>query len=217
MVQEEPLRLGGWYQRLFAAAMARGGRGHETLVAARKAALLAGLTGDVLEIGPGSGPNLAYYAPTIRWVGVEPNPYMHPYLRRSAARQGLAVELRQGTAEALPVPDQSMDAVVSTLVLCSVHDQAQALAEVRRVLRPGGRFLFLEHVAAPTGSRLRRLQNLVRPLWQTLGDGCHPNRETWAAIQEAGFAQVQIEHFDLPIPLIPGHIAGYAVAGERAG
>ena len=100
-MQEEPLRLGGWYQRLFAAAMARGGRGHETLVAARKAALLAGLTGDVLEIGPGSGPNLAYYAPTIRWVGVEPNPYMHPYLRRSAARQGLAVELRPPTLDHL--------------------------------------------------------------------------------------------------------------------
>lgn len=193
--------------------MARGGRGHEQLIARHKAALLQGLDGDVLEIGPGAGPNLVYFAPTVRWVGVEPNPYMHPYLRQNAARQGRPVELRQGYAEELPIDDQSMDAVVSTLVLCSVRDQAQALAEVRRVLRPGGRFVFLEHVAAPPDSRLRRVQNLVRPLWQTVGDGCQLNRETWHAIQDAGFAHIQLEHFDLPIPFIPDHIAGYAIQG----
>lgn len=210
------MRFGSWYQRIFAAVEAHGNQEHERMMAARKTALLAGLNGDVLEIGPGGGPNLAYYAPTIHWVGVEPNPHMHSYLRQEAARLGLSVDLRSGTAEALPAADQCMDAVVSTLVLCSVHDQTQALAEVRRVLRPGGRFIFLEHVAAPTGSRLRRVQNLVRPLWEAVGDGCHPNRETWLAIQKAGFAQVELAHFDLPIPFIPNYIAGYTVAGARA-
>lgn len=207
------MKLGGWYQRMYAAALARGDRAHERMVAHHKAALLKGLDGDVLEIGPGAGPNLAYFAPTVRWVGVEPNPYMRPYLQQNAARRGLPVDLRQGHAEALPVDDHSMDAVVSTLVLCSVRDQAQALAEVRRVLRPGGRFIFVEHVAAPPGSRLRRLQNLVRPLWQVMSGGCQLNRETWRAIQDAGFARVQLEHFDLPIPFIPDHIAGYAIQG----
>ncbi len=207
------MRLGSWYQRIFAAALVRGSGRHERLVAQRKAALLAGLSGDVLEIGPGGGPNLAYFAPGVRWVGVEPNPHMHAYLHQAAAQHGVNVDLRLGSAEDLPAACQSMDAVVSTLVLCSVRDQAQVLAEVRRVLRPGGRFLFLEHVAAPSHSRLRRVQNLISPAWQLFGGGCHPNRETWAAIQDAGFAQVHIDHFDLPIPLIPQHIAGYAIQG----
>jgi SAM-dependent methyltransferase len=211
--QEEPLKLGRWYQRCFAAAQTRENKHHEAMLAARKGALLSGLDGDVLEIGPGGGPNLGYYAPTIHWIGVEPNPHMHPYLYQTAARYGLEVDLRQGTAEALPALDHSLDAVVSTLVLCSVHDPAQVLAEARRVLRPGGRFIFLEHVAAPAGSGLRRWQNLARPLWQVVGDGCHPNRETGVAIQHAGFADVHLEYFKLPIPFIPDHIAGYAIAG----
>lgn len=212
----DALRLGRWYQRFFAAAQTRENKTHERMMAEHKRALLDGLDGDVLEIGPGGGPNLAYFAPTVRWVGVEPNPYMHPYLQRAAARRGLTVELRQGTGEDLPADDHSMDAVVCTLVLCSVQDQAQVLAEVRRVLRPGGRFIFLEHVAAPAHSGLRRVQNGVRPLWQLLGDGCRPNRETGDAIRKAGFAALHLERFALPIPLIPDHIAGYAiqVAGE---
>lgn len=205
------MRFGGWYQRIFAAVLARGKDTHEGIIAERKRALLSELEGDLLEIGPGSGSNLAYFAPGVRWVGVEPNPHMHPYLHQTAARLGMPVDLRMGVAEALPARGQSMDAVVSTLVLCSVHNPTQVLAEVQRVLRPGGRFVFLEHVAAPAESRLRRLQNSVRPLWQLFGDGCHPNRETWTAIQGAGFAHVQLERFDLPIPFIPNHIVGYAV------
>lgn len=205
------MRFGGWYQRIFAAALARGNGTHEGMIAARKRALLSELEGDLLELGPGSGSNLTYFAPGVHWVGVEPNPHMHPYLHQAAARLGMTVDLRTGVAEALPARDQSMDAVVSTLVLCSVHDPAQVLTEVRRILRPGGRFVFLEHVAAPAESGLRRLQNGVRPLWQLFGDGCHPNRETGAAIQGAGFAHVHLEQFELPIPFIPNHIAGYAV------
>src|SRR5439155_26769491 len=132
----------------------------------RKRALLGTLHGTVLEIGPGTGANLPYYPPDIQWVGVEPNPYMHPYLQKEAGRRGLRADLRTGVAERLPLPDESVDAVVSTLALCSVADLPQVLREVRRVLRPGGRFIFIEHVASPPGTRLRRLQNLVRPVWQ---------------------------------------------------
>jgi SAM-dependent methyltransferase len=189
--------------------MARDHEDEET--AARKRALLGDLHGDVLEIGPGAGPNLAYYAPDVRWIGVEPNPHMHEYLMATAKARGRVVDLRLGHAEALPAADGSMDAVVSTHVLCSVHDLEGALAEVRRVLKPGGKLVFLEHVAAAPHTGLRRVQNTLRPLWKVVGDGCHPNRETWRAIEQAGFREVQIEHYRIDAPIVSPHIAGYAV------
>ena len=191
--------------------MAQGSDIHDELIAPYKARLLADLHGDVLEIGPGSGPNFAYYAPDVRWVGVEPNPYMYPYLRANADAQGRAIDLRTGYTEALPVADASMDAVVSTLVLCSVRDLDASLAEIRRVLRPGGRYVFIEHVAAPAGSGLRRWQNWLQPPWSFFADGCHPNRELWHNIEAAGFDQVEMEHFAIAVPIVKPHIAGFAI------
>jgi ubiquinone/menaquinone biosynthesis C-methylase UbiE len=186
------------------------------MVTDRKRALFADLRGTVLEIGPGTGANFRYYPPDIRWIGVEPNPYMHPYLRREAARQGLGIDLRLGTAEHLDVPDASVDAAVGTLVLCSIENPDAALREIARVLRPGGRFLYIEHVAAPPGTRLRRIQRLVRPLWQALGDGCRPDRETGTALERAGFARVRYERFTVPVPVVGPQIAGEAVKEEEA-
>ncbi len=137
------------YRRLFAWALDKGGAAHERFIAERKRGLLGRLEGDVLEIGPGTGANLEYYPATARLVGIEPNPHMHKYLRREAERLRREIEIRDGVAERLDVADASVDAVVSTLVLCSVNDQQATLAEVLRVLRPGGRFVFVEHVAAP--------------------------------------------------------------------
>jgi ubiquinone/menaquinone biosynthesis C-methylase UbiE len=208
----EPLRpkhgLRSW---LFAKMMARVDSVHDLLIEPYKRRLLADLHGEVLEIGPGSGANFDYFAPDVRWVGVEPNPYMHPYLRATAAEHGRTIDLRTGYTEQLPAADQSVDAVVSTLVLCSVQDLDSSLAEIRRVLRPGGKYVFIEHVAAPQGSGLRRWQNGVRPLWSCLADGCHPNREIWRHIEAAGFSRVEIEHFDINVPIVAPHIAGYAV------
>lgn len=200
-----------WCQRVFAWGLSKGGDAHERLIAPRKRSLLEGLQGTVLEIGPGTGANLGYYQPTVRLLGVEPNPHMHQYLSREAERVGRKMELRNGTAEHLQVADASVDAVVSTLVLCSVRDQRAALAEVLRVLRPGGRFVFVEHVAAPRGTWRRRVQRAVRPVWSLLGDGCQPDRETWHTIERAGFAEVVCDHFRLPVPVVWPHIAGWAV------
>ena len=143
-------------------------------------------------------------------MGVEPNPYMVPYLRQSAEQAGLHIEIRSGTAERLPAADQSIDAVVATLVLCSVSDPKQVLREVLRVLKPGGRFLFIEHVAAPQGTRLRTAQRWLRPLWTRIADGCHPDRETGALIEQAGFAEVRFEKFRLPLGPVGPQIAGCA-------
>jgi SAM-dependent methyltransferase len=205
-----PLRpKDSWYSRLFARFMA--GDYDDDATAARKRRLLADLRGDLLEIGPGSGPNLAYLAPDVRWIGIEPNPYMHDHLRATAQAQGRTVDLRLGHAEQLPAATATLDAVISTHVLCSVQDLAGTLAEIRRVLKPGGKFVFIEHVAAAPDTGLRRFQNGVRPLWRLIGDGCYPNRETWRAIENAGFSEVQIEHYRADLAIVSPHIAGYAI------
>ena len=200
--------LGG---RIHAWVLANLGYRYERMVSERKRRLLTALGDSVLEIGPGTGPNLRYYPSGIRWLGVEPNPYMVPYLQAAAQKAGLEVDLRPGTAEQLPADDNSMDTVVSTLVLCSVTDPERVLREVHRVLKPGGRFLFLEHVAAPPGTFLRRMQSFICPLWKIIGDGCHPDRDTGPAIQHAGFTEVTYESFRLPLGPVAPQIIGAAV------
>src|SRR5215468_7513904 len=135
--------------RVFAFLLLRVNAKYEQLMAARKRTLLGDLRGMVLEIGPGAGVNLSHYDSSVKWIGIEPNPYMQAYLRKEAERCGLQVDLRTGNAERMEVADQSMDAVVCTLVLCSVLDVGRVLNEIRRVLKPGARFVFIEHVAAP--------------------------------------------------------------------
>jgi ubiquinone/menaquinone biosynthesis C-methylase UbiE len=202
-----PVRL-----RLFAWFMARCGKSTDQYLGGYKRRLFSALSGTVLEIGAGAGANLQYLqAAGLTWIGVDPNPFMQPHFTREAKRLGLNIELRRGVAEELPAADESVDAVIGTLVLCSVRDQRRALAEILRVLKPGGKFLFIEHVAAPPGTRLRKLQMLVKPVWRRLGDGCHTDRETRAMLEKAGFASLEIEEFDTPLPVVRPHIAGTAI------
>lgn len=217
-MESQPQDDAGWYKRVFAWLMAQGSPGYERAVGdcagrtlrERKQALFANIHGDVLEIGPGTGPNLPYYPRDIHWIGIEPNPYMHSYLKKEAERLGLNIDLRSGTAERLDAEDNSIDAVVSTLVLCSVPDLPGTLQEVLRVLKPGGRFLFIEHVAAPQGTLLRKIQSGIKPIWKAIGDGCNPDRETWIALENAGFESVNYQHFEAPVPLVSPHIVGVA-------
>ena len=201
----------GLRQRIFAWALARFNTRYENFVSPYKEQLLADVSGTVLEIGPGTGVNLRYLASgKVRWIGVEPNRFMEPYLQREADRLRMPVELRTGTADALPFADSSVDTVISTLVLCCVKSQQQALREVLRVLKPGGRLVFIEHVAASEGSQLRRRQDWVAPIWKRLGDGCHPNRETLAALEGVGFGSVRYERITAPLPIVSPQIAGTA-------
>ncbi len=183
---------------------------HERQIADRKRTLLCHLAGTILELGPGTGVNLEYYPPGLHWIGVEPNPFLHPKIRREAERLGTQIAILEATAEHLPIRDESVDAVVSSLVLCSVQDLEAALREVRRILRPGGRYIFLEHVAAPAGTGLRRLQGWIRPFSRVLADGCCPDRETWRALEGAGFVSLSLEHFRIHVPIVSPHIAGVA-------
>lgn len=185
---------------------------YNQVVDQRKRSLFAHLQGNILEIGPGTGANLPYFPHEINWIGIEPNPYMHPFLTESAAKMGLQnIDLRQGSCESMKVEDNSMDYVISTLVLCSVPSLEATLKEILRVLKPGGTFLFLEHIAAPQGSLLRRVQRVIRPLWKAIADGCNPDRETWLALENAGFARVNYEHFRVPYPIVSPHIIGTAI------
>jgi ubiquinone/menaquinone biosynthesis C-methylase UbiE len=190
--------------------MAAGTTSYNRMVADRKHTLFHQLSGTVLEIGAGTGANLAFLPQGIRYLAIEPSLAMQGYLEAEAATVGIDLEIRTGIAEALPIADNSVDAVISTLVLCSVHDMQAAVAEILRVLKPGGQFRFIEHVAAPPATWTRRWQDWLNPAWQLLADGCHPNRETWRAVESAGFSQVALEHFQLPLGLSSPHIAGVA-------
>jgi ubiquinone/menaquinone biosynthesis C-methylase UbiE len=176
----------------------------------RRERLLSGARGAVLEIGGGTGANLPYYGDVKRVTVVEPDPFM----RRRLGPKGLAarvpVEVSAAWAEALPFSDDSFDTVVSTLVLCTVPDQRSALGEIRRVLHPGGRLLFIEHVRA-AGS-MAHWQDRIEPLWGRLLAGCHPNRDTVAAIEQAGFEMETLEDFYPPVLLsgLTPHVQGSA-------
>lgn len=156
-----------------------------------RAELLGGLTGDVLEIGAGTGLNLPHYQPAVtRLVLAEPDKHMRMQLQHridGGPRAPFPIELVGVPAEELPFPDGSFDAVVSTLVLCSVGDPGRAIAEIRRVLRPDGRFVYLEHVVAPEKPDRYKWQRRVEPVWKRLLGGCHLTRDTLAAIEAGGF------------------------------
>ena len=174
---------------------------------------LAGLRGRVLELGAGSGANFAHYPDTVtELVAVEPEPYLREQAQKAAGEAPVPVTIVDGVADALPVADESCDAAVACLVLCTVPDQSVALAELRRVLKPGGELRFFEHVHGSSRAGRAALTALDRTLWPRMSGGCHPTRETADAIAAAGFTVTEMRRFGFspgPVPPIP-HILGTA-------
>ncbi|MFB7868079.1 class I SAM-dependent methyltransferase [Streptomyces sp. NPDC056069] len=166
-----------------------------------RARLLGGLTGRVLEVGAGTGINISHYRNAGHVVLVEPWPAMRSQLHQRAARDArVATTVVDAVVEDLPFPGASFDSVVCTFVLCSVEDSYAALAEIQRVLRPGGTLAFLEHVR---GGRLgSRVQDLLTPVVRRFAAGCHPNRDTEGEIARAGFTVLQSETLK-PLPVVP--------------
>jgi SAM-dependent methyltransferase len=201
----------GSRERLRAWALARLDDHCERAVAERKRALMGSLHGRILEIGPGPGVNLGYYPPDIDWIGIESNLSCYPGIRAEAERRGMRIELRAASAGGLDAEDASMDAVVSMFALCTVKDPARTLGEVLRILRPGGKFVFMEHVAAPAGTSLRLVQRASRSCWARFAGGCLPDADTLPLIQAAGFSRIDYAAFSIPVPLISPHVAGAAI------
>jgi ubiquinone/menaquinone biosynthesis C-methylase UbiE len=154
---------------------------------------LAGLSGRVIEIGAGNGLNFPLYPDAVgEVVALEPEAFLRDRAREAAAKAPVKVRVVDGTAEDLPATDASFDAGVASLVLCSVFDQAQALQELYRVIRPGGELRFYEHVRAerPLGARAQQIFDIA---WSRFAGGCHTSRDTLAAIRAAGF---EVEQYD---------------------
>jgi len=168
-----------------------------------KSRLLEQAPATVVELGPGSGANFRYLPHGIRLIAIEPNVHMHPALRRRAAERGIELDLRGLRGEELDIPTASVDFVFSSLVLCSVDRPEQVLAEVRRILKPGGRFACVEHVVAPDGSAIHAIQRLIRRPWKWLFEGCELCRDTGATLRSSGFSRVDVQSLVLPTIFIP--------------
>ncbi|MFL5796988.1 MAG: class I SAM-dependent methyltransferase [Actinomycetota bacterium] len=209
MTRERGHPVFAWAYDRLAAAEERGG------MADHRREQLAAAAGSVVEIGAGTGLNFRHYPPAVtRLVATEPDPYMLRRARVAARTAPVPVEVLRAPAERLPFGDGEFDVVVSTLVLCSVRDPAVALAEILRVLKPGGAFLFLEHVRSENPTHARWQDRLERP-WGWVAAGCHPNRDTVAAVERAGFRIASLRRFPFG-PLQPArpHVSGTATAPE---
>lgn len=178
--------------------------------------LLAGLSGRVIELGAGAGSNFAHYPSTVEHVvAVEPEPYLRERARAAAAGANVSIEVLDGVADRLPAEDCSFDAAVACLVLCTVPDQASALAELRRVLRPGGELRFYEHVRSDRPAVALSQRAVDRVFWPRAFGGCHTARDTPAAIAAAGFeVEQQRTMWVNPVP-IAFPVASHAIGRAR--
>ena len=202
--------------RLFAAIYDRFTRpAEEACLQFWRAELLRDLSGAVLEVGAGTGMNVPYYPRDLtQLVLSEPNPHMRRQLERRTRLHGWErADLLNETLEALAIADGAFDVVVGTLVLCSVPRLDRALSEIHRVLKPGGRFVFIEHVAADTKPGRLKWQRRIEPVWKRLADNCHLTRRTEDAIRAAGFTIEQVKHESMrkAVPFVRPTIRGVAI------
>lgn len=195
------------YRRMAAEAEGKGASEHRD-------ELLQGVSGRVIEVGAGTGLNFQHYPDSVsEVVAVEPEPLLRRVATEEAARVAVPVRVVDGVADGLPAGDGTFDAGVASLVLCSVDDQANALAELHRVIRPGGELRFYEHVRADSPG-FARFQRVIDVVWPRFGGGCHTSRDTLAAMEQAGFVverarRFQFAPFLFTKPVAP-HIIGMA-------
>jgi ubiquinone/menaquinone biosynthesis C-methylase UbiE len=200
---------------LFARIYARATEREGAAEAGHRRETLAGLSGRVVELGAGNGRNFGFYPPQVdEVVAVEPEPYMRGLAVQAARDAAVDVRVVDGLAGSLALDDASFDAAVACLMLCSVPDQADALRDLRRVLRPGGELRFFEHVHAERQPLRAALAFADRStIWPRIAGGCHPSRDTLHAIEDAGFVVEHVRRFEFspsrPLPALP-HILGMA-------
>ena len=157
----------------------------------------------VVEIGSGAGANMRYLRKGTKLIAIEPNIHMHANLKRSAKKYGIELEIKSLVGEAIDLPDNSCDFVVSTLVLCTVENPQQCVEQIKRILKPDGLFVFIEHVKAKEKTPLAWIQNLVHRPWHWFFEGCNTNRDTANLLKSSGFSALNIEEYNLYSPFIP--------------
>lgn len=178
----------------------------------RKKALLKNHPDEIIEIGAGYGANFRYMRKGTKVIAIEPNESLHKVLERRALKFGITLEIHEGGAEKILMPDHSAGLVLSSLVLCSVEDPQKVVSEVNRVLKQHGKFVYIEHVRANNHSWICSVQKILKKPWEWFFDGCHVTRDTSSTIRQAGFSEIEEEQFSnrtIFVPVIP-HIAGAA-------
>jgi len=169
----------------------------------------------VVEIGPGAGANMRYLQKGTRLIAIEPNIHMHANLRKSAYKYGIQLEIKTIVGESIDLADNSCDFVVCTLVLCTVADPLLCIEQIKRILKPSGVFVFIEHVRAKENSILGFIQNLIHKPWHWFFEGCHTNRDTRSVLEASGFTTLEIESYNSYSPFVPiiPQIRGRAIKG----
>ncbi|AUP77787.1 class I SAM-dependent methyltransferase [Flavivirga eckloniae] len=157
----------------------------------------------VVEIGPGAGANMRYLKVGTRLIAIEPNIHMHANLKKTAIKYGIHLEIKEIVGESIDLPDNSCDFVVSTLVLCTVDDPEACMHQIKRILKPSGVFVFIEHVKARENSMLAFIQNLIHKPWHWFFEGCHTNRNTRQLLESVGFSRLELETYNSYSPFIP--------------
>lgn len=200
----------GWYNRIFSAAYDPFMSAVEAnALRGRRESLLGALAGKIIEIGCGTGANFSYYPAGAEVLALEPSDAMRKQAEEKLSGASIRASIRlepwllEDAELARAAPEQSFDAAVCTLVLCTVPDPAATLRKLHALLKPTGKLVVLEHVRAKGGIG-QTIQNLMNPLWRHVAEGCQLNRDTHAAIVAAGFKEVTTEEFDYGLPFLSG-------------
>lgn len=196
-------------KRFFAWFLRKGDSINHKIYGQYKTELFKEITGEIVEIGPGTGVNFEYLPKGIDWTGIEPNELFWSDLKIKAESKGIQPKIEKE----ILLPDGNVDVVIFTLVLCSVKNPVQMINEIKRILKPNGKLIFIEHVAAEKGTKLRFLQGIFNPIGQLIADGCNCNRETCKLLESAGFQKIEFTNQKITglIPFVSPHIIGYAI------
>lgn len=168
-----------------------------------KRKLFKGHPETVVEIGPGAGANMRYLKKGTKLIAIEPNIHMHTNLKKSAKKYGIDLEIKAMVGEAVDLPDNSIDFVACTLVMCTVTNPYQCVEQIKRILKPSGVFIFIEHVKAKENTVVSFIQNLTFKPWFWFFEGCNTKRDTKSLLESAGFSSLVLEEYNSYSPFIP--------------